>query len=423
MNSKRNVIKHPQIKNPVETLANTRHEFGEHGGVNMSIEASTTFTAMHPDILAGMFHGETGPDKGGCYLYGRHFNPTVYSLSRQLAALEGTESAYCTASGMAAISATLIQLCNSGDHIVSSNTVYGGTYALMHDMFPVKNGITTSFVDITDLGEVEAAINENTRVLYAESISNPTLRVADIPALSEIAHRYDLKLVIDNTFSPLIINPKQLGADIVVHSMTKFIGGASDHIAGAICADKEFILELMDLHTGALMLLGPTMDPQVAFNINLRIPHLPIRMVEHAKRTQLFAERLHEMGMSVTYPGLSSHPDHELISKLHCPDYGYGGILTLDMGTVENANELLDLLQNEYHFGYVAVSLGYFDTLMSCSGSSTSSEMTDEDKTAACISPGLVRLSIGYTGTTEQRWSQLAEALKRIGAVPEKRIA
>jgi methionine-gamma-lyase len=205
--------------------------------------------------------------------------------------------------------------------------------------------------------------------------------------------------------------------------MTKFISGASDYIAGAICADTEFIQQLMDLHTGMLMVLGPTMDPQVAFNINLRIPHLPIRMVEHAKRTQLFAERLHEMGMTVTYPGLSGHPDHELISELHCPDYGYGGILTLDMGTVENANELLDLLQNEYHFGYVAVSLGYFDTLMSCSGSSTSSEMTDEDKTAACISPGLVRLSIGYTGTTEQRWSQLSEALKRIGAVPEKRIA
>ncbi len=158
MKSRRNVLKHPKAKNPVETLANIRHEFGEHGGVNMSIEASTTFTAMHPDILTDMFHGEKGPDKGGCYLYGRHFNPTVYSLSRQLAALEGTESAYCTASGMAAISATLIQLCNTGDHIVSANTVYGGTYALLHDMLPVKNGITTTLVDITDLEAVEAAI-------------------------------------------------------------------------------------------------------------------------------------------------------------------------------------------------------------------------------------------------------------------------
>jgi len=410
-------------RNPVETLANTRHEFGEHGGVNMSIEASTTFTVMHSNTMPEIFGGKKGPDQGGCYLYGRHFNPTVYTLSKQLAALEGTEAAYCTASGMSAISATLMQLCDLGDHIVSSNAVYGGTYALMHDLLPPKTGITSTFVDITDLEAVEAAITDRTRVIYTESMANPTLRIADIPRLSAIAKRHGLKLVVDNTFAPLILSPIKLGADIVVHSMTKFISGASDYIAGAICADTKFIQQLIDLHTGMLMILGPTMDPQVAFNINLRIPHLPIRMIEHAKRTQLFAERLHEMGMTVTYPGLSGHPDHELINELHCPDYGYGGILTLDMGTVENANELLDLLQNEYHFGYVAVSLGYFDTLMSCSGSSTSSEMTDEDKTAACISPGLVRMSIGYTGTTEQRWSQLSEALNRLGAVPEKRIA
>jgi len=139
-------------------------------------------------------------------------------------------------------------------------------------------------------------------------------------------------------------------------------------------------------------------------------------MIEHSRRTQIFAERLHEMGLTITYPGLPDHPDHALLSELHSPDYGYGGILTLDMGTVERANELMDLLQNEYQFGYVAVSLGYFDTLISCSGSSTSSELTDEDKSAAHISPGLVRMSIGYTGTIEQRWRQLTDALERVGA-------
>jgi methionine-gamma-lyase len=416
MNARR-VVKHPKVKNPVETLANTRHEFGEHGGVNMSIEASTTFTAMHPDILAEIFTGELGPDKGGCYLYGRHFNPTVYNLSRQLAALEDTEAAYCTASGMAAIAGTLFGLCNAGDHIVSSNTVYGGTYALLHDFLPAKAGITTSLVDITDLAAIEAAIRPNTRAIYAESIANPTLRVANIPALAGIAHRHGLKLVIDNTFSPLILSPKQLGADIVVHSLTKFIGGASDHIAGAICADKEFILQLMDLHTGALMLLGPTMDPQVAFDLNLRIPHLPLRMAEHGRRAQLFAGRLKELGLAVNYPGLPEHPDHELMGELHCNDYGFGGILTLDMGTEELANRLMDMLQNDYRFGYMAVSLGYFDTLMSCSGRTTSSEMTDEDKATAHISPGLVRLSVGFTGTTEQRWRQLYTALERLGVV------
>jgi methionine-gamma-lyase len=417
MKTTQRVVKHPKIKNPVESLANTRHEFGEHGGVNMSIEASTTFTAMHPDILADMFHGDKGPDKGGCYLYGRHFNPTVYNLSRQLAALEGTEAAYCTASGMAAIAGTLFGLCDAGDHVVSSNTVYGGTYALLHDFLPAKANITATLVDINDLEAVEAAIRPNTRALYAESIANPTLRVADIPALAEIAHRHGLKLVIDNTFSPLILSPKQLGADIVVHSMTKFIGGASDHIAGAICADKEFILQLMDLHTGALMLLGPTMDPQVAFNINLRIAHLPLRMAEHGRRAQTFAERLQDLGLAVNYPGLPAHLDHDLISALHCADYGYGGILTLDLGSEERANALMDMLQNDYRFGYMAVSLGYFDTLMSCSGSTTSSEMTEEDKATAHISPGLVRMSVGFTGTTEQRWRQLHGALERLGMV------
>jgi methionine-gamma-lyase len=320
---------------------------------------------------------------------------------------------------MAAISGTLFGLCDTGDHIVSSNTVYGGTYALLHDFLPAKAGITTTLVEITDLEAVEAAIRPNTKVLYTESIANPTLRVANIPALAEIARRHGLKLVVDNTFSPLLLSPKQLGADIVVHSMTKYIGGASDHIAGAICADQDFILQLMDLHTGPLMLLGPTMDPQVAFNLNLRLPHLPLRMAEHGRRGQLFAERLKELGLAVNYPGLPEHPDYELLRELHCADYGCGGILTLDMDTHELANQLMDMLQNDYRFGYMAVSLGYFDTLMSCSGSTTSSEMTEEDKAKAHISPGLVRLSLGYTGTAEQRWRQLHAALKRLGVVGE----
>jgi len=222
-------------RNPVETMASTRHEFGEHGGVNMSVEASTTFTVLKPGTMPEIFHGEKGPEQGGCYLYGRHFNPTVYNLGKQLAALEGTEAAYCTASGMAAISATLMQLCDANDHIVSSNAVYGGTYALLHDLLPPKTGISTTLVDITDLKAVEAAITDRTRVIFTESVANPTLRLADIPALSKIARRHGIKLVVDNTFGPLMLSPKELGADIVVHSMTKFISGTSDHIAGAIC--------------------------------------------------------------------------------------------------------------------------------------------------------------------------------------------
>jgi len=410
-------------RNPIEALAHLRHEFGEHGGVNMSIEASSTFTVMDPHTMPEMFQGRKGPESAGCYLYGRHFNPTVYNLGRQLAALEGTEATYCTSSGMSAISATLMAICRSGDHIVSSDTVYGGTYALMHNFLPHKAGVTTRFVDITDLDAVRAAITDDTRVLYTESVSNPTLRVADIPRLADIAREAGLPLVVDNTFSPLILSPAALGADIVVHSITKFISGMSDVIAGAVCGSHDFIEQLVDLHSGSLMLLGPTMDPKVASEISLRIPHLPLRMAAHGERALALAERLESAGVDVCYPGLSHHPDHALFDDLRCPEYGYGGVLTIDLGDEETANLLMSWLQNKYRFGFMAVSLGYFDTLMSCSGSSTASEMTDEDKLTAGISPGLVRMSIGYTGTLEQRWGQLLGALEDAGQIARTRSA
>jgi methionine-gamma-lyase len=141
-------------------------------------------------------------------------------------------------------------------------------------------------------------------------------------------------------------------------------------------------------------------------------------MAAHGERALALAERLDDFGAKVCYPGLPAHPDHRLLDQLRCPDYGYGGVMTVDMGTEAAANALMSKLQNRYGFGFMAVSLGYFDTLMSCSGSSTSSEMSDEDKQSAGISPGLVRLSIGYTGTLEQRWQQLRDALKEVGTQP-----
>jgi methionine-gamma-lyase len=403
-------------RNPIEDLAHLRHEFGEHGGVNMSIEASSTFTVIDPETMPALFQGRSGPDKG-CYLYGRHFNPTVYNLGRQMAALAGTEASYCAASGMAAISSTILALCNEGDEIVTSNAIYGGTYALLHDFLPAKTGIESCFVDITDLDAVESVITDRTRLLYTESLSNPTLRLADIPRLAKLANEVGIPLVVDNTFTPLILSPAGLGADIVVHSVTKFIGGASDVIAGAICGKETFIGELMDLHMGPLMMLGPTMDPHVASAISLRIPHLPLRMKAHSERALALARRLQDLGLKVVYPGLADHPDHELFRELYCEEYGFGGVLTLDCGDEESANALMSCLQNEQRFGYLAVSLGYFDTLMSCSGSSTSSELSEEDREDAGISPGLVRISVGYTGTLEQRWSQLKAALQSVGLV------
>ncbi|MCP5093362.1 MAG: aminotransferase class I/II-fold pyridoxal phosphate-dependent enzyme, partial [Gammaproteobacteria bacterium] len=358
-------------RDPIEDLAHLRHEFGEHGGVNMSIEASTTFTVIDPETMPDLFEGRQGPDKG-CYLYGRHFNPTVFNLGRQMAALESTEAGYCTASGMAAISGTVLCLCNAGDEIVASNAMYGGTFALLQDFLPAKTGIRTRFVDITDLDAVADVINEKTKLLITESVSNPTLRLADIPQLADLAQQRGVSLVVDNTFSPFLLRPAVLGADVVVHSITKFISGASDIIAGAICGSNAFIGELMDLHTGPLMLLGPTMDPGIASALSLRIPHLPLRMTAHGERALEICRRLSALGLAVSYPGLPEHPDHALFDELRCPDYGYGGVFTLDLGDEETANALMSNLQNEQRFGYLAVSLGYFDTLMSCSGSSTS---------------------------------------------------
>ncbi len=400
--------------NPEQALLNARREFGEHGGVAPSISRSATFTVMEPGDMPEIFDGVKGPDKGGCYLYSRHFNPTVDVLSRYLAAMENTEAAICTASGMSAISCALMQICRSGDHIVASDSIYGGTHALLSDLLPQFN-ISTTFVDITDLTAVKAAITEKTRVIFTETLGNPTLRVANLPALSEMAHGADSKLVVDNTFSPLMVTPSLLGADITVYSMTKFINGASDLLAGAICGPKQFILDLMDLHTGRVMLFGPTMDPRVAFDIIQRIPHLPIRMQEHSRRALAMAESLHEMGINVIYPGLPYHPQHGLLESISNRRYGFGGILALDCGTAEKAEELLGVLQNKEKFGYIAVSLGYFDTLISCSGSSTSSEISAEDQKKMGLSPGLLRIAVGYTGSLQSRVEQLTRAVKEVG--------
>ena len=217
---------------PADALAGSRHEFGEHGGVNMSIEASATFTVMEPETMRRMFSGELGPDRD-FFIYSRHFNPTVLGLGRQMAALEGTEAAYCTASGMSAISSVLMHLLSSGQNVVASRTLYGGTQALLTHFLPRVSNITTTFVDINDLDMVEHALVESkTKVLYFESVSNPTLNVANIPELSRVAHAKGVTVVVDNTFSPIVLSPARLGADVVVHSISKFISGGADIIAG-----------------------------------------------------------------------------------------------------------------------------------------------------------------------------------------------
>uniref|UniRef100_A0ACD6A4E8 Uncharacterized protein n=1 Tax=Avena sativa TaxID=4498 RepID=A0ACD6A4E8_AVESA len=397
---------------PAAALAAAPHVFGEYGGVNMSIEASATFTVMEPDTMRRLFAGEMGPEGDDMYIYSRHFNPTVLALSRQIAVLEGTEAAYCTASGMSAISSVLMQLVGAGGHVVASRCLYGGTHALLSSFLPRTSGVTTTFVDADEEGEVRAAVRPGeTKVVYVETMSNPTLAVADIPMLARVAHEAGAKLVVDNTFTPVVVSPARLGADVVVHSVSKFISGGADIIAGVICGSASLVNSLMDLQDGALMLLGPTMNAKVAAELSGRLPHLPLRMQEHSRRAAEFATRMRRLGLRVTYPGLPEHPHQDRLRRLGNPGYGAGGMLCLDMGTEARANRLMHHLQNTTQFGLMAVSLGYCETLMSCSGNSTSSEIAPEDRARAGISPGLIRVSVGYTGTLEQRWTQFERAL------------
>lgn len=400
--------------NPEAALISTRREFGEHGGVVPSVERASTFTVLEPGTMPEIFQGKRGPEQGGCWLYSRHFNPTVDILARYLAAMEGTEYAACAASGMGAIACVLLQLCHAGDHIVSSDTIYGGSHALIGETLP-QMGVTGTFVDITDLAAVEAALTPQTKVLFTEVMGNPTLKIADIPALAKLAEKHDVKLIVDNTFSPMIFSPKELGAYAVVYSLTKFINGASDIIGGAVCGSRDLIYELMDLHTGRLMLLGPTMDPRVAFDVTQRLPHLAIRMREHSRRALAIAECMQEIGAPVTYPGLESHPQHALFNAMRNDSFGYGGMLTLECADQDRAHELMSVLQNKEQFGLIAVSLGYSDTLMSCSSASTSSEIPPEEQEKMGLPPGLLRIAVGYTGALEDRLEQIERAVRAVG--------
>ena len=383
--------------------------FGEFGGVNPSITDSSTYTFLDPKRMEEIFENEIE----GCFLYSRHWNPINKELSEALARMEDTESAQVVASGMAAISSTILQLCNTGDDIISSHTIYGGTYALFKNYLP-RLGITVKFVNTNNLEEIEKAVNEKTKAIYCESVSNPLLEIANIPELSKISKKHNIKLVIDNTFSPMIITPKQLGADIVVHSMTKFINGTSDCVAGCICASKEFIDSLTDVSSGTTMLLGPVLDSFRAASILKNLHSLHIRIKQHSHNAQYLADNFEKLGLKVFYPGLKSHKQHELLIELKNHGFGFGGMMVLDMETLENAQQLMVKMQ-EKKVGYLAVSLGYFKTLFSSPGQSTSSEIPEEEQRKIGISPGLVRISVGLDNDIEDTFNRIKICLDEIG--------
>lgn len=383
-------------------------QFGEFGDVNPSITDSSTYTFLAADTMLDTFHGEAE----GCFLYSRHWNPSNKYLSDALAAMEGTGSAWVTASGMAAITTVLLQLCNAGDHLITSVTTYGGTFAFLQNYLP-KFNIGVTFVDITDLQSIEKAIRPNTRLIYTETLTNPLLQVSDIPRLAEIARKHDLKLIVDNTFSPLIISPSRLGADITVYSMTKFVNGKNDCVAGAICSDASFIEDISNVNNGTAMLLGPVLDPLRSSGILKNLHTLHIRMLKHSQNALYVAGKLENKGLKVIYPGLPSHPGHPLMKELMHPDFGFGGMMAIDMGTAERANQLMEKMQEE-GVGYLAVSLGYFKTLFSNPGKSTSSEVPEHIQRSMGMSEGLVRFSMGLDHDIGRTYERIEKCIDSI---------
>ena len=382
--------------------------FGEFGGVNPSITDSSTYTFLSPEKMKEVFESEIE----GCFLYSRHWNPINRYLSGALSELECSESALVTASGMAAISNTILQICSAGDEIISGRTIYGGTYALLKNFLP-RFGIKVHFINILDINAIKDVISNRTKLIYCESISNPLMEVAEIPELTKIAKQYGIKLVVDNTFSPMIISPLRLGADVVVHSLTKFINGTSDCVAGCVCSTNDFVNQLTDLNGGASMLLGPVLDSYRAASILKNLHSLHIRLQKHSTNALYLSEQFENLGFNVFYPGLPSHRQHKLMKQIMNPGFGFGGMLAVDLGNKENANKLMTKMQEE-KVGYLAVSLGYFKTLFTSPSSSTASEIPKEEQEKLGLSDGLVRISVGIDNDIQRTFRRIINCLKQL---------
>ena len=382
--------------------------FGEFGGVNPSISDSSTYTFLSANSMSETFEGNTE----GCYLYSRNSSPSNLYLEEACAAMEGTEAANVFSSGMGAITSCILQLCKSGDHVISSRTVYGGTYAFLKNFTP-QIGIETDFVDITNLESIEKLVMSNTKIIYCEVSSNPLLEIADIKCISKIAKKNNIKLIVDNTFTPLSITPAKYGADIVIHSLTKFINGTSDTIAGVVCSSKDFIHSLRDVNDGAFMLMGATMDSLRAASVLKNMRTLHIRMKKHSENAMFLANSFENDGIKTVYPGLKSHPSHKIFTEMINDEYGYGGMVTIDVGQLKKANNLMEIMQ-ERNIGYLAVSLGFYKTLFCAPGSSTSSEISDDEQNKMGLSEGLIRFSVGLDQDINRTYNEIKKCLKQL---------
>lgn len=322
------------------------------------------------------------------YIYTRLGNPTTRQLEKRVAAMEGMDDAAATATGMAAVSAALLTNLQSGDHMISSKAVYGCSYALMSHMLK-KFNIEVSFVDMTNPENISAAVKENTKLIFLETPINPNLVVLDLASICSIAKKHNLLSVVDNTFlTPVLQQPVKFGADIVIHSATKYLNGHGDVVAGIVCSSFEMINEIK---MTALKDIGGTISPHDAWLIMRGLKTLPIRMDRHCSNAQTVAEFLesHPNVATVYYPGLKSHPGNKFIGEQM---KAAGGVIAFELNTdLTGGSDFI----NRMNLFSIAVSLGDAESLIQHPASMTHSPYTPEERQDAGISDSLIRISVG----------------------------
>lgn len=364
-------------------------EDNEFGAVVPPIYQTSTFKFQSVQQGAKLFAGE---EKG--YIYTRMANPTVEALENCIAELEGGHKGLGCASGMAAIHTVFAALTSAGDHVLCSSAVYGPTTTLLNTILK-KFGVDADYVDTSNLEEVKKGIRPNTKIVYIESPGNPTLYVSDIEEISKLAKKQNALTVVDNTFmSPALQRPLELGADIVLHSLTKFLNGHADVVGGIIVVKDE---ETYKSFRKTLNQLGGIIDPFNSFLVHRGIKTLSIRMQRHCENSQIIAEYLekHYLTKNVVYPGLKSHPQYELGLKQH---KGHGGMITFEMAGGFEAGQIL---MNSVRLCQLAVSLGGVETLIQHPASMTHFSMGKEARALGGISEGLVRFSVGIENVND----------------------
>ncbi len=369
-------------------------------------EPELTSGAVMPPIFQTSTYAQEAPNVHHGYEYARVSNPTRTALEKLIAGLEGASDCAAFASGCAAMDA-MVKMFRPGDHIIASNDLYGGTYRLFTQVFEPYQ-ITFSFIDMSDPANVEKALTGNTKMIWIETPTNPLLRIVDIKAVSDIARKAGVLSVVDNTFaSPYLQNPLKLGADAVVHSTTKYLGGHSDIIGGAICTSHPDIIENMRFQVKTT---GAVPGPMDCYLTLRGIKTLHVRMDRACTNAQAIVEYLTnnpDVG-SVNYPGLESHPHHH-VAKSQMNDYGAMVSFTLKDDSVENAKKFM----SHTHYFTLAESLGGVESLISHPASMTHASIPADIRKKAGLSDSLIRLSVGIEDV-EDLISDLDQAFKSV---------